>query len=128
MNDFGQLQLIWIRRLARETARISTLVELGNLSVVDLVRYKKSISSIDSYCHFVINSQDWDDVGKIPEIIEDVEEKLFVHFYQLIEDFDSDNIHLDFSGEEELSLEFDDDLFDAIKFLIVDEDDVGVFL
>ena len=130
MNDFGQLQLIWIRRLARETSRIETLMEVGNLSVIDLVRYKRSISAIDDYCRFVIDAQDWDNVGKIPEIIEEVEEKLFVHFFELIDHFDGEKVHLDFSNEDngEISLNFDDISLEDITLTIIDDEDIDIFL
>lgn len=130
MNEFGQLQLIWIRRLARETGRITALMEAGNLSVVDLVKYKKSISSMDGFCRFVIESQDWDDVKRIPEIVEDVEEKLFLHFYEMIDRFDGEGAHLDFSKEDEgkISLNFDDASLEDIVFTIIDDEDIDVFL
>ena len=50
MNDFGLVQLIWIKRLVSETSRINTLVECNRLSHADLNRYKSVISSIDDFC------------------------------------------------------------------------------
>lgn len=130
MNDFGQLQLIWIRRLARESGRIIALMESGNLSVVDLVRYKKSISAIDEYCRFVIEAQDWDDIKNLPAIVDEVEEKLFIHFYELIDHFDDDEVHLDFSNEDngEIYLKFDDDFLNEVVFSIIDDEDTDFYL
>lgn len=130
MNDFGQLQLIWIRRLARESGRIIALMESGNLSVVDLVRYKKSISAIDEYCRFVIEAQDWDDIKNLPAIVDEVEEKLFLHFYELIDHFDDDEVHLDFSNEDngEIYLKFDNDFLNEVVFSIIDDEDTDFYL
>ncbi len=87
MNEFGITQLIFLRRLGMETERVNVLFESGNLGVRDLIRYKNSISSIDDFCNFVVNSQDWGDLENIDKIVESVEEKLFVHFYELIDQF-----------------------------------------
>ena len=44
MNDFGLVQLIWIKRLVSETARINTLIECNRLSERDVNRYKSNLS------------------------------------------------------------------------------------
>ena len=130
MNDFGQLQLIWIRRLASETGRITALMEAGDLSVINLVRYKKSISEIDDYCRFVIEAQDWDNVKEIPKIVDEVEEKLFVHFYELIDHFDSEDAHLDSSNDDEydIVLDLNDNPLRDVLFSLIDDEDMDIFL
>ena len=83
MNDFGLVQLIWIKRLVSETTRINTLIECNRLSKRDLNRYKSVISAIDDFCAFVINSQNWRDVKNISSIVDEVEMVLFQHFYDI---------------------------------------------
>ena len=82
MNDFGLVQLIWIKRLVSETSRINTLIECNRLSRTDLNRYKSVISAIDDFCAFVINSQNWRDVKNISKTLDEVEMVLFQHFYE----------------------------------------------
>ena len=80
MNDFGLVQLIWIKRLVSETARINTLIECNRLSERDVNRYKSVISAIDDFCAFVINSQNWRDFKNISSIVDEV----FVHLSSIL--------------------------------------------
>ena len=84
MNDFGLVQLIWIKRLVSETTRINTLIECNSLSKKDLNRYKSVISAIDDFCAFVINSQNWRDVKNISSIVDEVE--IYLVMMRLISD------------------------------------------
>ena len=94
MNDFGLVQLIWIKRLVSETARINTLIECNRLSERDVNRYKSVISAIDDFCAFVINSQNWRDFKNISSIVDEVEMVLFQHFYEQIGAFEDEEVHV----------------------------------
>ena len=107
MNDFGLVQLIWIKRLVSETARINTLIECNRLSERDVNRYKSVISAIDDFCAFVINSQNWRDFKNISSIVDEVEMVLFQHFYEQIGAFEDEEVHLDLSGGDEVNLRFE---------------------
>lgn len=85
MNEIGQLQLIWIRRLSKESERIRTLNDCDELTRHDLNRYIKKISEIDDFCKNIIESKNWD-LNNITSSIEEVENELFVHFYEVLED------------------------------------------
>lgn len=85
MNEIGQLQLIWIRRLASETERIRTLNDCDELTRHDLNRYIKKISEMDDFCKNIIESKNWN-LNNITSSIEEVENELFVHFYEVLED------------------------------------------
>ena len=85
MNEIGQLQLIWIRRLARETERIRTLNDCDELTRHDLNRYIKKISEIDDFCKNIIESKNWD-LNNINLSIEEVENELFLHFYEVLDE------------------------------------------
>lgn len=121
MNDFGLVQLIWIKRLVSETARINTLIECNRLSKKDLNRYKSVISSIDDFCAFVVNSQNWRDVKSIPKIVEEVEMVLFQHFYEQIDAFEDEEVHLDLSREDEVNLKFKNPLIADQRFDVIDD-------
>lgn len=124
MNDFGLVQLIWIKRLVSETSRINTLIECNRLSGKDLERYKSVISAIDDFCAFVINSQNWKDVKNIPNIVEEVEMVLFQHFYEQIDAFEDEKVHLDFSKEDEneINLKFENPFINDQSFAVIDDE------
>lgn len=124
MNDFGLVQLIWIKRLVSETARINTLIECNRLSKKDLNRYKSVISAIDDFCAFVINSQNWSDVKNISSIVEEVEMVLFQHFYEQIGAFEDEEVHLDLSGDDEVNLRFENPFIENQRFGVIDENDL----
>ena len=123
MNDFGLVQLIWIKRLVSETARINTLIECNRLSKKDLNRYKSVISAIDDFCAFVINSQNWRDVKNISSIVEEVEMVLFRHFYEQIGAFEDEEVHLDLSGGDEVNLRFENPFIENQRFGVIDDND-----
>ena len=123
MNDFGLVQLIWIKRLVSETARINTLIECNRLSKKDLNRYKSVISAIDDFCAFVINSQNWRDVKNISSIVEEVEMVLFQHFYEQIGAFEDEEVHLDLSGDDEVNLRFENPFIENQRFGVIDDND-----
>ena len=122
MNDFGLVQLIWIKRLVSETARINTLIECHRLSESDLNRYRAVISAIDDFCAFVINSQNWRDVKNIPKIVEEVEMVLFQHFYEQIDAFEDEEVHLDLSRDDEVNLRFKNPLIEDQRFDVIDDE------
>ena len=122
MNDFGLVQLIWIKRLVSETSRINTLIECNRLSRNDLNRYKSVISAIDDFCAFVINSQNWRDVKNIPKIVEEVEMVLFQHFYEQIDAFEDEEVHLDLSRDDEVNLKFKNPLIEDQRFDVIDDE------
>lgn len=124
MNDFGLVQLIWIKRLVSETARINTLIECNRLSKKDLNRYKSVISAIDDFCAFVINSQNWSDVKNISSIVEEVEMVLFQHFYEQIGAFEDEKVHLDLSGDDEVNLRFENPFIENQRFDVIDDNDL----
>ena len=124
MNDFGLVQLIWIKRLVSETARINTLIECNRLSKKDLNRYKSVISSIDDFCAFVINSQNWRDVKNISGIVDEVEMVLFQHFYEQIGAFEDEEVHLDLSGDDEVNLRFENPFIENQRFGVIDDNDL----
>ncbi|MBE6512576.1 MAG: hypothetical protein E7Z75_05495 [Methanobrevibacter olleyae] len=123
MNDFGLVQLIWIKRLVSETARINTLIECNRLSERDVNRYKSVISAIDDFCAFVINSQNWRDVKNISSIVDEVEMVLFQHFYEQIGAFEDEEVHLDLSGGDELNLRFENPFIENQRFGVIDDND-----
>ena len=123
MNDFGLVQLIWIKRLVSETARINTLIECNRLSKKDLNRYKSVISAIDDFCAFVINSQNWSDVRNISGIVDEVEMVLFQHFYEQIGAFEDEEVHLDLSGDDEVNLRFENPFIENQRFGVIDDND-----
>jgi len=123
MNDFGLVQLIWIKRLVSETARINTLIECNRLSKKDLNRYKSVISAIDDFCAFVINSQNWRDVKNISSIVEEVEMVLFRHFYEQIGAFEDEEVHLDLSSGDEVNLRFENPFIENQRFGVIDDND-----
>ena len=124
MNDFGLVQLIWIKRLVSETSRINTLIECGKLSKRDLNRYKSIISSIDEFCAFVVESQNWNDVENLSNIVDEVEMVLFQHFYEQIDVFEDEKVHLDFSSKDgdEVSLKFENPFIENISFGVIDDE------
>ena len=122
MNDFGLVQLIWIKRLVSETARINTLIECHRLSESDLNRYRAVVSAIDDFCAFVINSQNWRDVKNIPKIVEEVEMVLFQHFYEQIDAFEDEEVHLDLSRDDEVNLRFKNPLIENQRFDVIDDE------
>ncbi|MBQ2962764.1 hypothetical protein [Methanobrevibacter sp.] len=124
MNDFGLVQLIWIKRLVSETSRINTLIECNSLSKRDLNRYKSVISAIDDFCAFVINSQNWSDVRNISKIVDEVEMVLFQHFYEQIDAFENEEVHLDFSHEDEneINLRFANPFIEDKSFAVIDDE------
>ena len=124
MNDFGLVQLIWIKRLVSETARINTLIECNRLSKKDLNRYKSVISAIDDFCAFVINSQNWGDVKNISSIVDEVEMVLFQHFYEQIGAFEDEEVHLDLSGDDEVNLRFENPFIENQRFGVIDDNDL----
>ena len=124
MNDFGLVQLIWIKRLVSETARINTLIECNRLSERDLNRYKAVISAIDDFCAFVINSQNWSDVRNISGIVDEVEMVLFQHFYEQIGAFEDEEVHLDLSGDDEVNLRFENPFIENQRFGVIDDNDL----
>ena len=124
MNDFGLVQLIWIKRLVSETARINTLIECNRLSKKDLNRYKSVISAIDDFCAFVINSQNWSDVRNISGIVDEVEMVLFQHFYEQIGAFEDEEVHLDLSGDDEVNLRFENPFIENQRFGVIDDNDL----
>ena len=124
MNDFGLVQLIWIKRLVSETSRINTLIECKRLSSADLNRYKAVISSIDDFCAFVINSQNWRDAGNISKIVDEVEMVLFQHFYEQIGAFEDEEVHLDLSGDDEVNLRFENPFIENQRFGVIDDNDL----
>ena len=124
MNDFGLVQLIWIKRLVSETARINTLIECNRLSERDLNRYKSVISAIDDFCAFVINSQNWRDVRNISGIVDEVEMVLFQHFYEQIGAFEDEEVHLDLSGDDEVNLRFENPFIENQRFGVIDDNDL----
>ena len=124
MNDFGLVQLIWIKRLVSETARINTLIECNRLSERDLNRYKSVISAIDDFCAFVINSQNWSDVRNISGIVDEVEMVLFQHFYEQIGAFEDEEVHLDLSSDDEVNLKFENPFIENQRFDVIDENDL----
>ena len=124
MNDFGLVQLIWIKRLVSETARINTLIECNRLSKKDLNRYKSVISAIDDFCAFVINSQNWRDVKNISSIVDEVEMVLFQHFYEQIGAFEDEEVHLDLSGDDEVNLRFENPFIENQRFGVIDDNDL----
>ena len=123
MNDFGLVQLIWIKRLVSETARINTLIECNRLSERDVNRYKSVISAIDDFCAFVINSQNWGDVKNISSIVDEVEMVLFQHFYEQIGAFEDEEVHLDLSGGDEVNLRFENPFIENQRFGVIDDND-----
>lgn len=123
MNDFGLVQLIWIKRLVSETARINTLIECNRLSERDVNRYKSVISAIDDFCAFVINSQNWRDVKNISSIVDEVEMVLFQHFYEQIGAFEDEEVHLDLSGGDEVNLRFENPFIENQRFGVIDDND-----
>ena len=124
MNDFGLVQLIWIKRLVSETSRINTLIECNRLSRTDLNRYKSVISAIDDFCAFVINSQNWRDVKNISKTVDEVEMVLFQHFYEQIDAFEDEEVHLDFSREDEneINLRFKNPFIEDQSFEVIDDE------
>ena len=124
MNDFGLVQLIWIKRLVSETARLNTLIECNRLSKKDLNRYKSVISAIDDFCAFVINSQNWSDVRNISGIVDEVEMVLFQHFYEQIGAFEDEEVHLDLSGDDEVNLRFENPFIENQRFGVIDDNDL----
>ena len=124
MNDFGLVQLIWIKRLVSETARINTLIECNRLSERDVNRYKSVISAIDDFCAFVINSQNWRDFKNISSIVDEVEMVLFQHFYEQIGAFEDEEVHLDLSGDDEVNLRFENPFIENQRFGVIDENDL----
>jgi hypothetical protein len=122
MNDFGLVQLIWIKRLVSETTRINTLIECNRLSKKDLNRYKSVISAIDDFCAFVINSQNWRDVKNISNIVDEVEMVLFQHFYEQIDAFEDEKVDLDLSSSDEVNLRFENPLLDDMTFSVIDDE------
>ncbi len=122
MNDFGLVQLIWIKRLVSETTRINTLIECNRLSKKDLNRYKSVISSIDDFCAFVIDSQNWRDVKNISNIVDEVEMVLFQHFYEQIDAFEDEKVDLDLSSSDEVNLRFENPLLDDMTFSVIDDE------
>ncbi len=122
MNDFGLVQLIWIKRLVSETTRINTLIECNRLSKKDLNRYKSVISAIDDFCAFVINSQNWRDVKNISNIVDEVEMVLFQHFYEQIDAFEDEEVHLDLSGDDEVNLRFENPFIENQSFDVIDDE------
>ena len=122
MNDFGLVQLIWIKRLVSETTRINTLIECNRLSKKDLNRYKSVISAIDDFCAFVINSQNWSDVKNISNIVDEVEMVLFQHFYEHIDAFEDEKVDLDLSSSDEVNLRFENPLLDDMTFSVIDDE------
>jgi hypothetical protein len=122
MNDFGLVQLIWIKRLVSETTRINTLIECNRLSKRDLNRYKSVISAIDDFCAFVINSQNWRDVKNISSIVDEVEMVLFQHFYEHIDAFEDEKVDLDLSSSDEVNLRFENPLLDDMTFSVIDDE------
>ena len=124
MNDFGLVQLIWIKRLVSETSRINTLIECNRLSRTDLNRYKSVISAIDDFCAFVINSQNWRDVKNISKTLDEVEMVLFQHFYEQIDAFEDEEVHLDFSREDEneINLRFKNPFIEDQSFEVIDDE------
>ena len=126
MNDFGLVQLIWIKRLVSETARINTLIECHRLSESDLNRYRAVVSAIDDFCAFVINSQNWRDVKNIPKIVEEVEMVLFQHFYEQIDAFEDEDVHSYLSRDDEVNLRFKNPLIEDQRFDVIDDE--GSFL
>ena len=123
MNDFGLVQLIWIKRLVSETARINTLIECNRLSKKDLNRYKSVISAIDDFCAFVINSQNWRDFKNISSIVDEVEMVLFQHFYEQIGAFEDEEVHLDLSSGDEVNLRFENPFIENQRFGVIDDND-----
>ena len=123
MNDFGLVQLIWIKRLVSETARINTLIECNRLSERDVNRYKSVISAIDDFCAFVINSQNWRDFKNISSIVDEVEMVLFQHFYEQIGAFEDEEVHLDLSGGDEVNLRFENPFIENQRFGVIDDND-----
>lgn len=124
MNDFGLVQLIWIKRLVSETARINTLIECNRLSKKDLNRYESVISAIDDFCAFVINSQNWRDVKNISRIVDEVEMVLFQHFYEQIGAFEDEEVHLDLSSGDEVNLRFENPFIENQRFGVIYENDL----
>lgn len=124
MNDFGLVQLIWIKRLVSETARINTLIECNRLSERDLNRYKSVISAIDDFYAFVINSQNWRDVKNISSIVDEVEMVLFQHFYEQIGAFEDEEVHLDLSADDEVNLRFENPFIENQRFGVIDDNDL----
>ena len=122
MNDFGLVQLIWIKRLVSETSRINTLIECNRLSRTDLNRYKSVISAIDDFCAFVINSQNWRDIRNISKTVEEVEMVLFQHFYEQIDAFEDEEVHLDLSGDDEVNLRFKNPFIEDQSFNVIDDE------
>ena len=122
MNDFGLVQLIWIKRLVSETTRINTLIECNRLSKRDLNRYKSVISAIDDFCAFVINSQNWRDVKNISNIVDEVEMVSFQHFYEHIDAFEDEKVDLDLSSSDEVNLRFENPLLDDMTFSVIDDE------
>ena len=124
MNDFGLVQLIWIKRLVSETSRINTLIECNRLSEADLNRYKAVISAIDDFCAFVINSQNWRDIENISETVDEIEMVLFQHFYEQIDAFEDEEVHLDFSHEDEneINLRFGNPFIEDKSFAVIDDE------
>ena len=124
MNDFGLVQLIWIKRLVSETARINTLIECNRLSGEDLNRYRAVISAMDDFCAFVIDSQNWGDLKNISSIVDEVEMVLFQHFYEQIDAFEDEEVHLDFSREDEneINLRFRNPFIEDKSFAVIDDD------
>ena len=123
MNDFGLVQLIWIKRLVSETVRINTLIECNRLSERDVNRYKSVISAIDDFCAFVINSQNWRDFKNISSIVDEVEMVLFQHFYEQIGAFEDEEVHLDLSGGDEVNLRFENPFIENQRFGVIDDND-----
>ena len=123
MNDFGLVQLIWIKRLVSETARINTLIECNRLSERDVNRYKSVISAIDDFCAFVINSQNWRDFKNISSIVDEVEMVLFQHFYEQIGAFEDEEVHLDLYGGDEVNLRFENPFIENQRFGVIDDND-----
>lgn len=121
MNDFGLVQLIWIKRLVSETTRINVLIECNRLSKKDLNRYKSVISAIDDFCAFVINSQNWRDVENISRIVDEVEMVLFQHFYEQIDAFEDEEVHLDLSGDG-VNLNFENPFIENQSFDVIDDE------
>ena len=122
MNDFGLVQLIWIKRLVSETSRINTLIECNRLSVNDLNRYKSVISAIDDFCAFVIDSQNWGDIKNISKTVEEVEMVLFQHFYEQIDAFEDEEVHLDLSRDDEVNLRFANPFIEDKTFDVIDDE------
>ena len=122
MNDFGLVQLIWIKRLVSETSRINTLIECNRLSRNDLNRYKSFISAIDDFCAFVVNSQNWEDVKNISKTLEEVEMVLFQHFYEQIGAFEDEEVHLDLSRDDKVNLRFANPFIEDKTFDVIDDE------